>query len=134
MLPGSDNLIATGGVAVVSAIAIQYLKNSGWASWFTRETGRANLFLSLVMAFATSLGIHYTWDPVKDVLMITGLSQALSHGIWEWLLQWATQHAAYKSLIVPAETLGEIRALLRDVLAAQKAVADSKPATGGTGT
>jgi hypothetical protein len=107
------NPYATGGLAMISALFVQYLKNSGWATWFTRETNRANLALSVLLAGLASFGIHYTWDAATDTLAIVGLTFALKHGIWDWLLQWVTQHAAYKGLIVPAETLGEIRALLQ---------------------
>lgn len=111
-MTGLDNPVATGGTALLATLAIQFLKNSQWASWFTRETKRANLVLSVVVAVATSLGIHFAWDAAKDTLVITGLMGGLTHGAWEALLQWAAQHATYKAFVVPAETLGEIRALL----------------------
>ena len=107
-----DNPAATGSTALASALVIQYLKNSGWATWFNRETSRANLGLSIVVAFCASVGIHFTWNAKADTFAIIGLSAFFTHGLWSWFIQWVTQHAAYKGFIVPAETLGEIRSLL----------------------
>jgi hypothetical protein len=111
-MTGIDNPAATGGLALVSALGIQYLKNSGWATWFNRETDKANLFLSLLVAFFTSLGIHFSWDAKTDTIAIIGVMYALQHGLWEWFIQWAAQHVVYKTVIVQSETLGEIRAYL----------------------
>lgn len=107
---GLDNPIATGGTAIFAAIFVQYLKNSGWASWFTRETTKANIALSAVIALGLSVGIHVTSDPVNYAIIIN------RHELYQWAIQFASQHAAYKSFVVPAETLGEIRALLARVL------------------
>lgn len=112
MPTGLDNPAATGGLAVAAALFIQYLKNAGWASWFTRETEKANLALSLATAFFATVGIHWTWDRTTDTFAIIGVSAFLTHGVWQWFVQWIGQYASYKGLIVPAETLGEIRALL----------------------
>lgn len=113
-MTGLDNPIATGGGAVFSAIAIQALKNSEWATWFNRNTGRANLALSILVAFATSIGIHFAWDATNGALLITGLTAAgITHAAWQAAIQWVTQFAAYKHIVVPAEALGEIRAILQ---------------------
>lgn len=113
-MQGLDNPAATGGTALLSTLAIQALKNSSWASWFNRDSARANFALSLFISFIATVGVHYTWDANTGTLMITGLTLAgLAHGVWSWLLQWLTQHATYKGFVVPAETLGEIRALLQ---------------------
>jgi len=117
-MTGLDNPAATGGAALFVALFIQYLKNSTWATWITRETPRANLALSVILAFCTSVGIHFSWDASTDTFVIVGLMAAAKHGAWEWLIQWLSQYAAYKGFIVPAETLGEIRAVLRDLLTA----------------
>lgn len=112
-MTGLDNPVATGGTALIASLAIQYLKNSGWATWFTRETNRANLFLSIIVSGAMAIGIHFTWDAATDTFAIVGVMAALKHGIWEWATQWVAQHAAYKVFVVPSEALGEIRALLQ---------------------
>lgn len=115
-MTGLDNPAATGGFALLAALAIQYLKNTPWATWIRRDTAKANLALSVAVAFLTSVGIHWNYVPVSDTLQIVGLHQALTHGLWEWVMQWATQHAAYKGIVVPSETLGEIRALIARAL------------------
>ncbi len=116
MPTGLDNPAATGGLAVAAALFIQYLKNAGWATWFTRETAKANVALSVVTAFLMTVGIHWTWDARTDTFAIIGVAAFLSHGLWQWFLQWLGQHVAYKSLVVPSETLGEIRAMLARLL------------------
>jgi len=133
-MTGLDNPAATGGTALIASLAIQYLKNSGWATWFTRETNRANLALSVLVAFCTSIGIHFTWDAATDTFAIIGVMAALKHGLWEWFLQWVTQHAAYKGFIVPAETLGEIRALLARALPPPVTEGAQKALDGKAGT
>lgn len=125
-MTGIDNPAAMGGSALFATLAIQALKNSGWATWFNRETARANLGLSIAIAGAASLGIHFVWDAAKDTLTITGLAFSLRHSVWEWALQWAAQHAAYKGFVVPSETLGEIRALLQRSLPPSITTAESK--------
>lgn len=115
-MTGVDNPAATGGLAVLAALGIQYLKNSGWASWFNRETSKANMGLSLLTAFAATVGIHWTYTASTDTFAIIGVQAALAHGIWQSVIQWAAQHAVYKSVVVPSETLGEIRALMARAL------------------
>lgn len=113
-MTGLDNPIATGGTAIVSALIIQALKNADWATWFNRQTPRANLVLSMIVAYATSIGVHFAWDGEKGTLLITGLTLAgIAHNLWQATLQWVAQHTSYKAFIVPAETLGEIRSLLQ---------------------
>lgn len=109
---GLDNPAATGGLALLASLLIQYLKNTSWATWVRRDTAKANLALSVAIAFVTSMGIHWTWNSGTDTIMIVGVRAALEHNIWQWLIQWAAQHTAYKGIVVPSETLGEIRALL----------------------
>lgn len=109
---GLDNPTATGSLALVATLLIQYLKNTTWASWFTRETERANLALSILVAGVATLGIHYAYDAATgDFSLVFS-----THQFFQWFVQWITQHAAYKGFVVPAETLGEIRGLLERVL------------------
>jgi len=110
---GLDNPTATGGTALMAALAIQALKNSGWATWFNRETGRANLFLSAVVAAVTSVGIHFAYDATAGTIVITGVTMAAAHALYQTSLQFSAQHVWYKAIIVLPETLGEIRALLQ---------------------
>lgn len=111
-MTGLDNPVATGGTALIATLAIQFLKNSGWATWFNRETDRANLALSIVVAAATAMGLHVTinWASGDGALHFN------LHQVWDGVIQWAAQHGWYKTTVVPAETLGEIRALLQRIL------------------
>lgn len=113
---GLDNPAATGGMALLAALLIQYLKNTSWATWVRRDTEKANLALSIMLAFLTSIGIHFSWDAGHDTFAIVGVQAALTHNVWQWVIQWAAQHGVYKGVIAPAETLGEIRTLLARVL------------------
>jgi hypothetical protein len=108
-MTGLDNPVATGGSAMLAALFIQWLKNSGWASWFTRDTDKANLALSLVIALATSMGIHLSFDQSTG----NGVIAFSTHQLYGAFVQWATQHGSYKLLIAVPESLGEIRALLQ---------------------
>lgn len=107
----TDNAVALGSGALLATLGIQYLKNSGWATWFNRDTDKANLGLSVLIASATSLGIHYTCNANGDCV-VTGNWHLIGNAV----VQWATQHAAYKGFVVPSEALGEIRALLQRLL------------------
>ena len=108
----TESLAPIGGSAVIAAIVIQWLKNSGWASWFTRETARANMALSILTAGIATVGINYSYNAATDTLAVVGVAAFFKVGIWQWAGQWITQHAAYKGLVVAPETLGEIRGYL----------------------
>lgn len=107
---GLDNPVAIGGTAIAASIFIQWLKNSGWATWFTRESAKANLALSGALALALSFGIHFSSDATAYTIIIS------RHELWQALAQLVAQHTSYKTLVVPSETLGEIRGLLSRVL------------------
>jgi hypothetical protein len=119
---GLENPVATGGTALLATLAIQFLKNSGWATWFNRETDRANLALSIAVAAATALGVHVTFNAATG----DGALHFNLHQVWDGVVQWAVQHAAYKNVVVPAETLGEIRALLQRALPPAVSAAEDK--------
>jgi hypothetical protein len=115
-----DNIyIASPTVALVTSVVIQMFKNSPLISFMDRDTQKLNAFISGIVAFITSLGLVVSFDMSPDGAFAAGL-----HGnIWDVLhvlghfpVQWATQHMFYKGLIVPAETLGEIRAVLKEGL------------------
>lgn len=112
MTGGLDSPLVTGTTAVVASMAIQALKNSGWATWFNRQTDRANLALSIAVAIATTAGIHWTFDTASG----NGTILFNIHQIWGALSQWVAQHIAYKQFIVPSETMGEIRAMMQKLL------------------
>lgn len=121
-MTGIDNPVALGSSALLATLAIQFLKNSGWASWFNRETDRANLALSILVATAISLGIHLAAGTHDGDFIITGNWHLIGNAV----TQWVAQHAAYKGFVVPGETLGEIRALLQRALPPAVSAAEDK--------
>lgn len=120
---GLDNLAATGTTAVAVTMLLQALKNSPLFPWITRETQRLNFAVGVLVAGLSAAGIHFAWDPHSGSALIT----INTHLLWAWFLQWAGQQTAYKGLVVPAETLGEIRAILRDLLAAAQGPQKGSP-------
>jgi hypothetical protein len=116
-----DNVyVASGTSAVLVSVLLQILKNTAYFPWISRNTARANTIISFLAAFGTSLGIVATFDFNSS----SGNFSGTFHGnIWDILhvgahtaIQWATQHSFYKGFVVPAETLGEIRAYLARLL------------------
>ena len=104
----SGFLVTAGGTALISSIIIQWIKKSQLDIFnlFGTEKNKqfANQCLSIVVAFITSIGIGYKYDATAGTLLLTGLTIAsLEHGLWHWMLQWISQHVAYKTLIVPQE-------------------------------
>ena len=104
----SGFLVTAGGIALISAILIQWAKKSELAifSFIGTEKNKqkANLIFSVVVAFLTSIGVGYKYDSSTGVLILSGLTAAnLAHGLWHWGLQWIGQHVAYKQWIVPQE-------------------------------
>ena len=108
----SDNPTATLGLAVVIPFMLQAMKNASWFPWLTRHTSQLNFAVGIVAATAATFGIHATWDAsTGGTITIPGLM-----GLWQAFVQWAAQQTAYKGLVVPAETLGEIRTMLERFL------------------
>ena len=112
MASATDNPSATLGLAVVIPFLLQMLKNASWFPWLSRHTSQLNFAVGVIAASASVIGIHASYD------MSTGGTITLPplHTIWQAFIQWAGQQVAYKGLVVPAETLGEIRSLLERVL------------------
>jgi hypothetical protein len=107
----TDNPSATLGLAVVVPFLLQALKNSPMFPLLTRNSARINFTVGVVCAFASVVGIHATYD------ISTGGTITLPplHTVWQAFIQWAGQQVTYKGLVVPAETLGDIRNELRDM-------------------
>jgi hypothetical protein len=101
--PMSSFLFTSGGVALLSALIIQHLKNADWFPFLgTRpEFAKANLTVSMVVAFLTSAGVSYHFDSSAGML---DLHLSL-HQLWHFGVQWLEQHFAYKTTIVPTELL-----------------------------
>lgn len=119
----TDNVVATGGFALVCSVILQSLKNSNQFPWLSRETARINFWIGLLVAGLSTAGVHLRYDyhtgGVIELPSVTGLFQ--------WVIQWAAQQGAYKGLIVPAETLGDIRSRMDDFIKAVKALQTEPP-------
>lgn len=111
-----DNLIPAAGAAIIVSTLLQFVKNSPVFPLINRETGKLNAMLSMIAAGFVALGLsyNYTYDPTSGAFTLgfAGTLGGLVNGVSHWAGQWTLQHAAYKGLIVPAEVLGEIRALM----------------------
>lgn len=112
-----DNIyVASGTTAIFVSVAMQILKNTPFFPWLSRNSGKVNAWLGFLVAFASSIGIAFSFD----FNSASGDFIGKFHGnLWDVLhlaghtaVQWAMQHGFYKAAIVPAETLGEIRSLL----------------------
>lgn len=104
----SGFLLTAGGTALLSSLIIQAMKKSELAIFSflgtEKNKSRANLVMSILMAFITSIGIAYKYDSTAGTLVITGLTVAnVTHLAWHSFIQWISQHVAYKTLIVPQE-------------------------------
>lgn len=119
--------IASPTVALLVSVGMQVLKNSPIMPWISRDTGKVNAWIGGALAFLSSLGIATTFDWNAETGQFaagfSGNAWELLHVLLHFPVQWAQQQVWYKMAIVPAETLGEIRAILRDVLLAQAPLA-----------
>ena len=87
-------------IAAVVSFAIEHLKQSRWFPFLSLSSARANAFAGVVVAVASSLGIHFEFNHAAGTLVITGLSLAT---IWHFgqdiLTQWIFQQLVYKGAI-----------------------------------
>src|SRR6266567_55489 len=112
----SGFLLTAGGTALISSLLIQAMKKSPLRIFnllgIEEVNSKANLIFSIIVSFITSIGIGYKYDVHYDPttgdlvgsFILSGLSTtSILHGIWHWLIQWVSQHVAYKTIIVPTE-------------------------------
>lgn len=116
--------VASPTVALLTSVLLQVLKNTKIFPWIDRDTGKLNALISGLVAFISSLGIamSFDWEPESGRFAagFTGNIWDILHVLWHFPVQWAQQHAFYKGLLVPAEVLGEIRAILKEGLLAER--------------
>ena len=83
-----------------SAIVVYAMNRLKAASWFPliqKEKATMNRIFSVVIAFAVSIGIHYTWDPTARIFALTlPTLSALGLGVWHWINQYAMQETLYQ--------------------------------------
>jgi hypothetical protein len=122
-MEGGNVYVASGAAAILVSTFLQIMKNSEVFPWVNRNTGRLNTILSIIAAGLSTIGISYSFDYSVETgaftLGVAGNFWDLMHWLGHWITQWAAQHSVYKAFIVPAEVLGEMRAILKDSLLAQ---------------
>lgn len=79
---------------------IEWLKRQAWFPFATTDNAKLNRAFAGVMAFATAIGLHFTFDSDAGVLTIAGLTVAnIAHTAWAWVQQYALQQFMYKSVV-----------------------------------
>lgn len=132
-----DSLIPPLTSAAVIATLLQMVKNWNKVPWLTRDTGRTNAAVSILLAGLTALGLSYdgSFDATTGAFTLGfhGTIGGLVDGISHWVGQWVAQHAFYKGFLVPAEAAGEMRAILKQALLNQppQVKANVPPQVGG---
>ncbi len=80
---------------------MEWLKHAESFSLITpRTTVWAQRGMSIVLAIAAAVGVHYTYDSTNGVLMVTGLTMT---GLWtmftETVRQWVVMQLTYKAAV-----------------------------------
>ena len=115
-----DDLIPAITTAGTVATLLQLLKNSPLIPWINRDTGRVNALIGIVAAGLTTIGLSYSYtfdaETGRCTLGFVGSMGGIVDGLAHWFGQWLAQQAYYKGFIVPAEALGEMRAVMKEGL------------------
>jgi hypothetical protein len=123
-----NQLATQASVAVLVSYALQWIKQSKWFPFITTETQTLNRWISAVVAFASGLGIFFTWNHTAGTLTIAGLTAAnLLHAGTGMIQQWLFQHAAYRTLVAPPLP-GAVQAQEKDAAAAVAVVQQAQMA------
>lgn len=89
-------------LAVAMPYLLQWLKGRAWFPFMSYTSGTMNRWMTALIAFLTSLGIHTVYDASAGTILISGLTLAgIAGGVQHAALQWAGQHFVYKALIAP---------------------------------
>ena len=86
--------------AAIVVYAINKLKSAKWFPLLQKDWTWINRGFSMFVAFAVSIGIHYTWSASTDgghtlTLQIPTLA-VLGLGVWHWLNQYAMQETLFQ--------------------------------------
>jgi hypothetical protein len=103
-----DNTVLAGGTsAILVSVLMQALKRSDKVAWITKETGKFNAVLGVVLAAVTAAGVRYAFDyddTTGDVVMNVSFNVVT---VGEWLKQtagqWAVQQGYFSAFIRPSE-------------------------------
>jgi hypothetical protein len=86
--------------AAIVVYAMNKLKSATWFPLVQKDWTMLNRGFSMFVAFAVSVGIHYTWTADTAgghtlVLQIPTLA-VLGLGVWHWLNQFALQETLFQ--------------------------------------
>lgn len=86
-----------------AAIVVYFMNKLKSARWFPlvqKDRVWLNRAFSMVVAFAVSIGIHYTWaaspDGTHQITIMIPTWTALALGVWHWLNQYAMQETLHQ--------------------------------------
>jgi hypothetical protein len=93
-------LIGSAVTAWMAAKGIELLKRLSITPWVNYNSDIVNKWLSRVVAFFTTLGVHASFDHNAGALIITGLTFASASSlVLEYARQYMLQEVAYKKFI-----------------------------------
>jgi hypothetical protein len=83
--------------SAVSVWLMQWLKNSKWFPLLKEGQAALNRTAAVVVAFLSSLGVHFVWDGTAHTLLITGLTlSGIGAMAWHFINQMAAQETIYQ--------------------------------------
>jgi len=87
-------------LGAVAVYAIEHAKSSRLIPWMTVDTKALNRIASVALAFATSIGIGYTYDSDAGTLVLSGLTlSSLALACWEWVKQYVVQQVLFDGVV-----------------------------------
>lgn len=113
---------ASGATGLLISLTLQSMKKSKIVRWLSVESGRLNFLASSLMSLLAAVAINYSFNMQSIMdggvfqLTINGSLAGIAHGVMRWGWQMLNTHGMYKLFIVPAETQGEIRCLLKQLI------------------
>lgn len=85
-------------LAIISNGLMRKLQDSKLFPMIYQGAGKINIAIAAVLAAATSVGIHTSFDAGAGTFLITGLHlDSIIHFAGEWLRQYALQHFTYQA-------------------------------------
>jgi hypothetical protein len=89
--------------AFIVTWGLQHLKNASWFPWLNEEKVQLARFLSIILAFAGTIGIHVAWTGSAGTLTITGLAWAtVGPALWHCVQQFVMQEMSYHAVVKQA--------------------------------
>lgn len=87
------------GSTLLAVSGMQVLKKAKWFPLMQEGQKVLNRLISLIVAFAISAGISYTWNPTNHSLLITNLSfYTIGVALFHWISQFIYQETGYTVL------------------------------------